>query len=127
MLKLGAAKKEAGRAWSLVDIRVPETDEELTVNGFSFRLRRDRLRRVTSMTQQVTAPPIEVRKGSELPFTHRSGCNPLWRSGFPKIADAQAMRVSTARRRFARHTRRIVFCKSLDLMNGGYRVLDVGG
>ena len=28
MLKLGAAKKEAGRAWSLVDIRVPETDEE---------------------------------------------------------------------------------------------------
>ena len=29
MLKLGAAKKEAGRAWSLVDIGVPETDEEL--------------------------------------------------------------------------------------------------
>ena len=46
MLELGAAKKEAGRAWSLVDIRVPETDEELTANGFSFRLRRDRLRRV---------------------------------------------------------------------------------
>ena len=46
MLKLGAAKKEAGRAWSLVDIRLPETDEELAANGFSFRLRRDRLRRV---------------------------------------------------------------------------------
>ena len=46
MLKLGAAKKEAGRAWSLVDIRVPETDEELAVDSFSFRLRRDRLRRV---------------------------------------------------------------------------------
>ena len=46
MLKLGAAKKEAGRAWSLVDLRVPETDEELAANGFSFRLRRDRLRRV---------------------------------------------------------------------------------
>ena len=46
MLKLGAAKKEAGRAWSLVDIRVPETDKELATNGFSFRLRRDRLRRV---------------------------------------------------------------------------------
>ena len=25
MFKLGAAKKEAGRAWSLVDIAVPET------------------------------------------------------------------------------------------------------
>ena len=46
MLKLGAAKKEAGRAWSLVDIRVPETDEELAVDSFSFRLRCDRLRRV---------------------------------------------------------------------------------
>ena len=45
MLKLGAAKKEAGRAWSLVDIRVPETDEELAANGFSVRLRRERLRR----------------------------------------------------------------------------------
>ena len=46
MLKLGAAKKEAGRAWSLVDIRLPETDEELAARGFSFRLRRDRLRQV---------------------------------------------------------------------------------
>ncbi len=46
MLKLGAAKKEAGRAWSLVDIGVPETDQELAARGFSSRLRRDRLRQV---------------------------------------------------------------------------------
>ena len=46
MLKLGAAKKEAGRVWNLVDIRVPETDKKLAASGFSFRLRRDRLRRV---------------------------------------------------------------------------------
>ena len=46
MLKLGAAKKEAGRPSNLVDIRVPETDKELAANGFSFHLRRDRLRRV---------------------------------------------------------------------------------
>ena len=46
MLKLGAAKKEAGRAWSLVDIRVPETDKEFAANGFSFRPRRDRPRQV---------------------------------------------------------------------------------
>ena len=46
MLKLGAAKKEAGRAWNLVDIRVPDTDKELAASGFSFRLRRDQLRRV---------------------------------------------------------------------------------
>ena len=49
MLKLGAAKKEAGRAWSLVDIRLPGTDEELAANGFSARLRRDRLPDVSSV------------------------------------------------------------------------------
>ena len=46
LLKLGAGRKEAGRAWSLVDIRMPGSDEELAANGFSFHLRRDRLRRV---------------------------------------------------------------------------------
>ena len=46
LFKLGAARKEAGRAWSLVDIRVPATDQELAADGFSFHLRRDRLRRV---------------------------------------------------------------------------------
>ena len=46
LLKLGAARKEAGRAWSLVAITVPGTDSELAANGFSFRLQRNRLRRV---------------------------------------------------------------------------------
>ena len=44
LLKLGAAKKEAGRAWHLVDIQVPETGEALTAQPFTFALRRDRLR-----------------------------------------------------------------------------------
>ena len=44
MLKLGAAKKEAGRAWSLADVRVPGTDKQLAADGFSFRLRRVRRR-----------------------------------------------------------------------------------
>ena len=44
LLKLGAAKKEAGRAWHLVDIHVPETGESLTAQPFTFALRRDRLR-----------------------------------------------------------------------------------
>ena len=46
LLKLGAAKKEAGRAWNLVEVRVPRTEEEFAKNGFSFRLRRNRLRRL---------------------------------------------------------------------------------
>ena len=33
MLKLGAARKDAGRAWGLVDIRVPTTEEELSAHG----------------------------------------------------------------------------------------------
>ena len=36
LLKLGSAKKEAGRAWHLVDIRVPETGEPVTSETFTF-------------------------------------------------------------------------------------------
>ena len=46
MLKLGAAKKEAGRAWFLVEVQVPRTDKELAAQGFTYRLRREKLRQV---------------------------------------------------------------------------------
>ena len=46
MLKLGAAKKDAGRAWYLVEVDVPHTDEELAAHGFTYRLRRKKLRQV---------------------------------------------------------------------------------
>ena len=45
LLKLGAAKKEAGRAWHLVEIRLPEPGQPVTPETFGFALRRDRLRR----------------------------------------------------------------------------------
>ena len=44
MLKLGAARKQAGRVWSLVDVHVPAKPADFARDGFSFRLRRDRLR-----------------------------------------------------------------------------------
>ena len=44
-LKLGAAKKEAGRACHLVEIRLPAADESVTPETFAFAPRRDRLRR----------------------------------------------------------------------------------
>ena len=44
LLKLGSAKKEAGRAWHLVDIRVPQSGKPVTSETFTFALRRDRLR-----------------------------------------------------------------------------------
>ena len=45
LLKLGAAKKEAGRAYHLLDIRLPQAGEAVTADTFTFELRRDRLRR----------------------------------------------------------------------------------
>lgn len=40
LIKLGAAKKEAGRAYYLVEIRLPEKDQEVTADTFSFSLRK---------------------------------------------------------------------------------------
>ena len=45
LMKLGAAKKEAGRAWHLVDIRLPKAGQAVTPETFAFSLRRERLRR----------------------------------------------------------------------------------
>jgi len=46
LLKLGAARQEAGRAWDLVDIHLPGPREVVTARTFHFRLDRARLRRV---------------------------------------------------------------------------------
>lgn len=44
LLKLGAAKKEAGRAYGLVDIRLPGKDQAVTPETFCFTLNRRKLR-----------------------------------------------------------------------------------
>jgi hypothetical protein len=46
LIKLGAAKKEAGRAWALVAICLPEKDQPVTPESFSFSLCKDKLRTV---------------------------------------------------------------------------------
>jgi hypothetical protein len=46
LIKLGAAKKEAGRAYYLVDIQLPEKDQEVTAQTFNFSLRKKKLRLV---------------------------------------------------------------------------------
>jgi hypothetical protein len=45
LMKIGAAKKEAGRASGLVDIRLPEEGQEVTQDTFRFSLRKDKLRK----------------------------------------------------------------------------------
>ena len=44
LMALGGAKKEAGRAWRLVAVTVPQPKEAVTENTFRFSLDRDKLR-----------------------------------------------------------------------------------
>jgi len=44
LLKLGAAKKEAGRTYGLVKVRIPKKDEPVTSTTFTFTLNRKKLR-----------------------------------------------------------------------------------
>ena len=46
LLKLGAAKKEAGRAYSLVAIDLPDPSQPVNAQTFTFSLRKDKLRAV---------------------------------------------------------------------------------
>jgi transposase len=45
LLRIGAAKKEAGRAFGFVTIRVPKADEEVTRETFRFATDREKLRK----------------------------------------------------------------------------------
>ena len=46
LIKLGAAKKDAGKAYALVHIALPKDNDDLQANGFGFSLRKDKLRQV---------------------------------------------------------------------------------
>jgi transposase len=44
LLKLGAAKTEAGRVYALVEVGVPKPEQPVNTETFTFRLRKDKLR-----------------------------------------------------------------------------------
>jgi len=46
LIKLGGAKKDAGSAYSLVDIQLPKDNDELKAQGFTFHLNKDKLRKI---------------------------------------------------------------------------------
>lgn len=46
LLKIGAAKKEAGRAYSLVNIHLAKADKPVNSTPFCFELRKKKLREV---------------------------------------------------------------------------------
>jgi hypothetical protein len=45
LMKLGAARKEAGNAWKLVEITIPEKEDPITSETFRFRLNLQKLRK----------------------------------------------------------------------------------
>jgi REP element-mobilizing transposase RayT len=69
LIKIGAAKKDAGRAYFLVEIQLPEKNQPVTPETFIFSLRRDKLRK------------IRRQEGNYLLRTNLKGSNPaeLWR------------------------------------------------
>jgi transposase len=69
LLKLGAAKKEAARAYALVAIQLPDPHREVNRETFTFALRKDKLRMVRR------------REGRYLLRTNLTGEDPaaLWR------------------------------------------------
>ena len=69
-IKLGAAQKEAGRAYGLVDLRLPDQDEPVSPESFTFTLNRKKLR------------PVRRREGHYLLRSNLGGDDPaqLWTS-----------------------------------------------
>lgn len=68
LLKLGAAKAEAGRAYGLVEVQVPKPEQPVNAETFTFRLHKDKLRQARR------------REGHYLLRSNLSGENPalLW-------------------------------------------------
>jgi hypothetical protein len=68
LLRIGAAKKQAGRAFGLVRMRLPKEGEEVTPQTFTFRLDREKLQKA------------ELRDGHYLLRSNLVGENPevLW-------------------------------------------------
>ena len=84
LLKLGAAKKEAGRTYHLVDIRLPQAGKAVTADTFTFELRRDRLRRDRLRRNRLRRDRLRRarrREGRYLLRSNLTGEDPakLWR------------------------------------------------
>ena len=83
LIKIGAAKKDAGRAYALVDIHLPKKDQAVTPETFTFALRKDKLR------------IARRREGQYLLRTNLSDDDPahLWRLGGGGWAEGRPRRV----------------------------------
>ena len=61
LLKLGAAKTEAGRVYGLVEVGVPKPEQPVNTETFTFRLRKDKLRQAFRRGGALSAPLEPLR------------------------------------------------------------------
>jgi transposase len=61
LIKLGAAKKEAGRAYALIDLHLPAKDQAVTPESFTFSLNRNKLRPVRRREESYLLRPNLTR------------------------------------------------------------------
>ena len=82
LMKIGAAKKDAGQASGLVDIRLPKPNEPVTPETFTYALRKDKLR------------TMRRREGHYLLRSNLPGDNPavLWKHYLQLIEIEQAFK-----------------------------------
>ena len=82
LMKIGAAKKDAGQASGLVDIRLPKPNEPVTPETFTYALRKDKLR------------TMRRREGHYLLRSNLPGDDPaaLWKHYFQLIEIEQAFK-----------------------------------
>lgn len=82
LLKLGAAKKEAGRAYALIQLQLPDNDQSVTPETFTFTLDKHKLR------------TVRRREGHYLLRSNLSGDNPaqLWQYYLQLVEIEQAFK-----------------------------------
>ena len=58
---IGSGQKEAGRVWNLVKVNVPESDQPVTPETFTFTLQREKLRTVTRRDRPLPLESLRAR------------------------------------------------------------------
>jgi hypothetical protein len=64
LLRIGAAKKEAGRAFGFVKTRLPQKDEAVTRHTFSFQVDKAKLKLYPTDSDRIRFPFSEKRVGN---------------------------------------------------------------
>jgi hypothetical protein len=62
LLRMGAAKKEGGRAFGFVELRVPKEGEPVTREAFPFQVNQEKLRRLSCAMATICCDRIWWRK-----------------------------------------------------------------